>query len=104
MVRGRAVIIALGIAFLLLTSEEALAQNPQPQQPFFTQGNLVVAVSGCGIWAGGSGGTCDPVGGTGASTGTGAGTYGDDQGAPWNLFQFSCPGTCLDPSSLASHS
>jgi hypothetical protein len=29
-----------------------------------------------------------PVGGTGGTTGTGPNSYGDDQGAPWNLWQY----------------
>ena len=86
---------------------------------WFAQGNLVVAVSGCGVYGSGaptdpSGGTCPQSGQTGyygGIVGTGvSGTYGDDQAAPWNLFQFSCPSasgpgtstsSCLDPSSLS---
>jgi hypothetical protein len=71
--------------------------TPNIAGSFFTPGNLVVAVSGCGIYGGG---TCNPTGGTGGSTGTGSGTYGDDQAAPWTLWQYSCSGGCTTPTSL----
>jgi sugar lactone lactonase YvrE len=73
------------MALLLLMSAPAFAQAPPPQPPFFTPGNLVVAVSGCGVY----GGTC-----TNVPYGTGqGGSYGDDQGAPWTLFQYIPNGT-----------
>jgi hypothetical protein len=56
------------------------------QTPLFTQGNLVVIVEGCGVYAG----TCTSVT-NGSGTGTGnssLGGYGDNQGAPLTLFQF----------------
>ena len=58
-----------------------LTEQNDPPPPFFTPGNLVVAVAGCGVY----GGTCatPPVGGTGSG-----GTYGDDQASPWTLFQY----------------
>jgi hypothetical protein len=64
--------------------ESHQAQEPRltpGDPPFFVPGNLVVAVSGCGVY----GGTCTtpPVGGTGSG-----GTYGDDQASPWTLFQY----------------
>jgi hypothetical protein len=71
--------IALIIA--LFMSLPVFAQNT----PFFTQGNLVVTVEGCGI----NGGTC-----TGVANGTGTnGGYGDNQAAPLTLFQYSVNGT-----------
>jgi hypothetical protein len=61
------------------------------QTQFFTPGNLVVAVEGCGV----QGGTCTNVAnGTGNGTGnSSAGGYGDNQGAPLTLFQFAPSGT-----------
>ena len=65
----------------LLLSVPVLAQ----QAPQFTTGNLVVAVEGCGVNAG----TCTNVpNGTGPSGG-----YGDNQAAPFTLFQFAPSGT-----------
>ena len=67
----------------LLMSVPAFA-NAQ-QTPQFTTGNLVVAVEGCGVNAG----TCTNVpNGTGPS-----GSYGDNQAAPFTLFQFAPVGT-----------
>jgi hypothetical protein len=77
--------IALAIASLL--SASALAQ----QTPVFTPGNLVVAVEGCGVYAG----TCTAVpngNGTGSSNSSSTG-YGDNQAAPLTLFQYSAMGT-----------
>src|SRR5208282_4836780 len=62
------------------------------EAPFFTSGNLVVAVSGCGVFGGTPPNTTpsttacatEPVGGTGIGY-TG---YGDDQASPWTLFQY----------------
>jgi sugar lactone lactonase YvrE len=95
---GRIGKITLAIALLSLMSLPAFAQQtpPQPQAPYFTPGNLVVAVAGCGVYGGTppnsppSSATCatPPVGGTGGTTGTGSNSYGDDQGAPWNLWQY----------------
>ncbi|MGA2213009.1 MAG: Ig-like domain repeat protein, partial [Bryobacteraceae bacterium] len=87
-------------AMLLLLSVPALAQAPTAQPPYFTPGNLVVSVAGCGVYGGTppnatpSTATCatPPVGGTGATTGTGPNSYGDDQAAPWSLWQYSVNG------------
>ncbi len=69
------------LASALLLSVPAFAQ----QTPQFTTGNLVVAVEGCGVNAG----TCTSVpNGTGPS-----GSYGDNQAAPFTLFQFAPSGT-----------
>jgi Divergent InlB B-repeat domain len=70
------------------TQEHPLTQGDAPSSVsgnFFIPGNLVVAVSGCGVY----GGTCatPPVGGTGSG-----GTYGDDQASPWTLFQYTVNG------------
>jgi large repetitive protein len=83
--KGLSGIVVLALA--LLMSVPTFAQSPQPQPPVFTPGNLVVAVAGCGVY----GGTCatPPVGGTG----DGNTDYGDDQGSPWTLFQYSLDGT-----------
>jgi sugar lactone lactonase YvrE len=73
------------LALSLVMCLPAFAQsNPQP--PFFTPGNLVVVVGGCGTY----GGTCTGVPyGTGTdNNGNPNGSYGDDQGAPWTLFQY----------------
>src|ERR1700733_9879574 len=61
------------------------------QTPFFTSGNLVVSVEGCGV----EGGTCTNVpNGTGNGTGNSSvGGYGDNQSAPLTLFQFTPNGT-----------
>ena len=84
MVAGRLGRISLAFAFLLFLSAYAQAQ-------FFTPGNLVVVVEGCGV----HGGTCNSV-----SNGTGDGTfnsssggYGDNQAAPLTLFQYTPSGT-----------
>jgi Divergent InlB B-repeat domain/PASTA domain len=74
--------IALAIALLSLMSVPAFAQSPH-----FTPGNLVVSVAGCGVYGSTTCAT-PPVGGTGATTGSGSGTYGDDQAAPWSLWQY----------------
>src|SRR5580698_8703559 len=72
--------IALGVA--VLVAIPAFAQNGT----FFQQGNLVVAVEGCGN----HGGTCTNVSnGTGNGSGNSSvGGYGDNQGAPLTLFQY----------------
>jgi hypothetical protein len=71
----------IALAGALLSSVPLLAQ----QTPQFTTGNLVVAVEGCGV----NGGTC-----TGVSSGNGVnGGYGDNQAAPFTLFQFAPVGT-----------
>jgi len=63
------------------------------QSPFFAPGNLVVVVEGCGV----HGGTCNNVP-NGKGTGDGnssIGGYGDNQGAPITLFQYSPAGTAV---------
>src|ERR1700692_505244 len=79
--------IAFAIALLLLMSVPAIAQD----NAFFTPGNLVVFVEGCGV----HGGTCTNVAnGTGNGTGNSAvGGYGDNQAAPIALFQYTPNGT-----------
>jgi hypothetical protein len=77
----------IALATALLISVPVFAQ----QAPHFTPGNLVVAVSGCGVHAG----TCTAVP-NGNGTGSGnssAGGYGDNQGSPLTLFQFVPNGT-----------
>ncbi len=55
------------------------------QAPYFTPGNLVVVVEGCGV----QGGTCTVTNGTGTGSGnSSAGGYGDNQAAPMTLFQY----------------
>lgn len=65
----------------------ALAQ----QTPIFTPGNLVVTVEGCGD---STGGACATVAnGTGNGTGNSSnGGYGDNEAAPFTLFQYSVNG------------
>jgi hypothetical protein len=71
----------IALASALLTSAPLLAQQTQQ----FTPGNLVVSVEGCGVF----GGTC-----TGVPSGNGTnGGYGDNQAAPFTLFQFAPVGT-----------
>jgi len=69
----------------------AVKQTPKVEiapTTFFTSGNLVVTVEGCGL----EGSVCtnipDGTGGPGAPTG-----YGDNQAAPLTLFQFAPNGT-----------
>jgi hypothetical protein len=76
------------LAFLATVSASGVAVAQQT--PFFTPGNLVVVVSGCGV----QGSTCTISGGTGDGTGNStAGGYGDNQGTPLTLFQFAPTGT-----------
>jgi hypothetical protein len=82
----------LGVFFsmALVLPAGAAAQNSQ-QSPWFTPGNLVVVVEGCGVHDG----TCTSVP-NGSGTGTGnssAGGYGDNQAAPLTLFQYIPNGT-----------
>jgi hypothetical protein len=81
----RAALFAGAVAALF--SASAFAQ----QAPYFTPGNLVVAVSGCGVFAG----SCVSVpNGTGNGTGNSSiGGYGDNQASPLTLFQFAPAGT-----------
>ena len=75
------------LALACLTAIPALAQD----STFFTPGNLVVAVEGCGV----HGGTCTNVpNGTGNGSGNSSvGGYGDNQAAPLTLFQYTPLGT-----------
>jgi Bacterial Ig-like domain (group 3) len=68
-----------------------LVPSAVAQDPFFTSGNLVVAVEGCGV----RGGTCTSVpNGSGNGAGNSSvGGYGDNQAAPLTLFQYSPSGT-----------
>jgi hypothetical protein len=81
-VRLASVCPALTLLILAVTlSAPSNAQN----STFFTPGNLVVAVEGCGV----HGGTC-----TNVPSGKGVnGGYGDNQAAPLTLFQYSPNGT-----------
>jgi hypothetical protein len=85
MVEGRIGTFALAAA--LLMAIPAIAQ----EGPFFTPGNLVVTVQGCGVYAG----TCTNIpNGTGNGTGNSSvGGYGDNQAAPLTLFQYVPNGT-----------
>jgi len=76
LVDGRTRKIALAIAFLIAVP--VFAQ----QQPFFTPGNVVVSVEGNGV------------------SGAVSGPYGDNQAAPFTLFQFAPNGT--SPTSAAA--
>jgi hypothetical protein len=85
MAEGRLRKFALAVA--LLIAIPAIAQ----EGPFFTPGNLVVTVQGCGVY----GGTCTNVpNGTGNGSGNSSvGGYGDNQAAPLTLFQYAPTGT-----------
>ncbi len=84
---GDGLIGKIALISALLISAPAFAQ----QTPVFIQGNLVVAVEGCGVNAG----TCTAVpNGTGTGTGNSSnGGYGDNQAAPLTLFQYAPSGT-----------
>jgi hypothetical protein len=81
---------AFGKAALTIASLMSVPVFAQ-QAPVFTPGNLVVAVEGCGVYAG----TCSAIpNGTGTATGnSSAGGYGDNQASPLTLFQYSPMGT-----------
>jgi len=86
---GRILIMALEFAVI---SVPVFAQTASVQStPFFAAGNVVVAVSGCGV----HGGTCTSVpNGTGTGTlNSSVGGYGDNQGSPLTLFQYAPTGT-----------
>ncbi|MGB8888519.1 MAG: hypothetical protein WCC87_17455 [Candidatus Korobacteraceae bacterium] len=85
MVEARMKSFALAVALLL--SVPAFAQ----EGTFFTPGNLVVTVEGCGV----HGGTCTNVpNGTGNGSGNSSvGGFGDNQAAPLTLFQYTPNGT-----------
>ncbi len=77
--------------FMLVTASLGFLPALAQQTPYFTSGNLVVVVEGCGAFAS----TCTAVpNGTGNGTGNSStGGYGDNQGAPLTLFQFAPVGT-----------
>jgi len=81
----------MAVAIALLMSVPAFATEPGA---FFTPGNLVVAVEGCGV----QGGTCTAVpNGTGnGSLNSSVGGYGDNQAAPLTLFQFTPSGAFVN--------
>lgn len=87
---------ALTLAGLLFATS-VLCPHAQAQSgtndgaPKFTPGNLVVVVEGCGV----NGGTCTSIpNGTGTGAGNSSvGGYGDNQGAPVTLFQYTPNGT-----------
>jgi hypothetical protein len=87
--KGAAASIVPAAALLLagLQSNVSFAQS----SPVFVPGNLVVVVSGCGVYNG----TCTVVpNGIGNGTGNSSnGGYGDNQGSPLTLFQFAPSGT-----------
>src|SRR5271155_4551407 len=104
MVQGR--MMAVVVAAISLMSLPVFAQ----EGTFFTPGNLVVAVEGCGVYAG----TCTNVpNGTGNGSGNSSvGGYGDNQAAPLTLFQYAPNGTAsatyvnslvLQPNSSAAN-
>ena len=78
------------VALLLLVTGLSKSAFAQQTTPVFIPGNLVVAVSGCAT----EGGTCttNEYPGVSVSINGPAGGYGDDQGAPWTLFQYSVNG------------
>jgi hypothetical protein len=90
MSKARSPIFVSVVLFVLFVNGLATRAFAQAT-PFFTSGNLVVSVEGCGIY----GGTCTSVpNGTGNGTGNSSvGGYGDNQGAPLTLFQYSPSGT-----------
>lgn len=80
--------VALAIAFL--ASVQAFAQPT-----FFTPGNVVVAVSGCGVMTGPGVGCAGVTYGAG-SVGGYVTNYGDNQGSPLTLLQFTPAGTYVN--------
>ena len=84
----RRVVVSLAVLAALVPGQgSAFAQ----ENPWFTPGNVVVVVEGCGV----HGGNCTSVP---YGTGTGAGNsstggYGDNQAGPLTLFQYSVNGT-----------
>jgi hypothetical protein len=85
------VFVYFAFYFFLLGLIGTGATRAFAQQTFFTPGNLVVSVEGCGVHAG----TCTNVlNGTGTGSGNSSvGGYGDNQGAPLTLFQYTPNGT-----------
>jgi hypothetical protein len=77
----------IALALISMMTVPSFAQQSQ----VFVPGNLVVAVEGCGVHAG----TCTNVpngNGTGAGNSSSTG-YGDNQAAPFTLFQYTPVGT-----------
>jgi hypothetical protein len=87
-------ILAIAVGFL--TAAPAFAGT------IFDTGNLVVSVSGCGIFNG----TCTSVAhGTGNGTqNSSVGGYGDNQAGPLTLFQFTTAGTYVNSLVLPQSS
>lgn len=83
--------IFVSFALFLLFAASLVTTAFAQGTPFFTSGNLVVSVEGCGMY----GGTCTSVpNGSGNGTGNSSvGGYGDNQGAPLTLFQYAPTGT-----------
>jgi hypothetical protein len=83
--------MSLYLALFILLGASLVTGAFAQETPFFTSGNLVVSVEGCGV----HGGTCTTVpNGTGTGTGNSSvGGYGDNQGAPLTLFQYVPTGT-----------
>jgi hypothetical protein len=79
------------VALFLLLSIGLVTGAFAQESPFFTPGNLIVSVEGCGV----EGGTCRSVpNGTGNGVGnSSAGGYGDNQGSLMTLFQYAPSGT-----------
>ena len=84
--RRRIARIAVSVVLFVLLSTGLATGAFAQSSTFFTPGNLVVSVEGCGV----HGGTCAGVAnGTGSGTGNSSVTgYGDNQAAPMTLFQY----------------
>ncbi|MGA2903197.1 MAG: hypothetical protein ABSD98_05180 [Candidatus Korobacteraceae bacterium] len=91
MAEARSRTFALAIALLMSLPAFAQSNLSSNNNTFFTPGNLVVTVQGCGVY----GGTCTNIpNGTGNGTGNSSvGGYGDNQAAPLTLFQYAPTGT-----------
>jgi hypothetical protein len=87
-------VLSLLLSSGLATSAFAQQSAVGVQSTYFTPGNLVVSVEGCGV----VGGTCAGVpGGTGTGAGTSSvGGYGDNQAAPMTLFQYTPAGAYVN--------
>jgi hypothetical protein len=87
MIAGRIGVLSLAAGWLM----SGVAYG-QANQPFFVPGNLVVAASGCGVWSG-AGIGCPGVAYGAGSVGGYLNNYGDNQGSPLTLLQFTPNGT-----------
>jgi len=85
---NRRILVSLALLPVLAIGQRSIFAQ---ETPFFTPGNLVVVVEGCGV----HGGTCTSVtDGTGTGSGNSTyGGYGDNQAAPLTLFQYTPSGT-----------